>query len=625
MRIVGDQPVSIVTGEQPLSEQQMELVKQVYSRFEIFEHACRPYHDEARVVREILRLRDPQQDAPDAKEKTLQLHTLKSTFNNHVADQMENLPEPRIMPETPDLSQQAMDLQDALRYIIYDVNNYTEIHRRRAEDLYGPGTAITQIVWDADMAYGKGDVAIIRWPVEAFLWDPKAENIQDARAVIKTSWHPLSWYAEHYPNAAPYIRDEDSQYNDTGNPESQKGKVSGDEGRAMLLEYWYRTYDAKKRKYTVNVAYCAGGALLEEHKNVYMHGMYPFVLDVHSTIEGQPVGEGLVSELASMMRYINRYARYIDTNLRMSSKARMLVREGSGIDRDALADWSQDLIEGSSVEKGRDWDWLQHAPFNGLALNQMVQMQTDLKQDSGMNSFVRGETTGGIVSGKGISALQESGSKIVRLRTDTLNNGFREIVKHIIWLMSEFYDKERMLMLTGRNGMPREVRLTPEKFFGKKTKGAISPPPYTVQVEVQRRDPAVVASFNEMCMQAYTMAAQAQQFFPLSALFELLNINEKDRLLPIIQGNEQYQQQMQQLQQQNAQMMEQLAAMQKENDNLRVTSMQATNALANVGATTGGGYMPNAHKVAQAGGGPETQAAAVNRARENNSRTIAPR
>jgi hypothetical protein len=473
------------------------------------------------------------------------------------------------------------------------------------------------------MAHGKGDIAIIRWPIEAFLWDPRAENIQDARAVMKVSWHPLSWYEAHYPDAAPYVNEEDGQHNNVGNPQTQKNKPSSDEGRAMLIEYWYRTYNAKTKRYSINVAYCAGGALLEEHKDVYMHGMYPFVLDVHSTIEGQPVGEGLVAELASMMRYINRYARYIDTNLRMSSKGRMVVREGSGIDRNALADWSQDLIEGESIEKGRDWDWLQHAPFNGLALNQMVQMQTDLKQDSGMNSFVRGETTGGIVSGRGITALQESGSKIVRLRTDTLNNGFREIVHQVIWLMSEFYDKERMLLITGRNGKRRAVNIDPETFFGKKGKGAVSPPPYSVQVEIQRRDPAVVAAFNEMCMQAYTMAAQAQQFFPLSALFQLLNIPDKDRLMPVIESNEQYQQQMQQLQQQNAQMMEQLAAMQKENDNLRVTSMQATNALANVGATTGGGYTPQATKVAQAGGGPDTQAAAVNRAREMNSRLTA--
>lgn len=614
-----------IVGDQPLKERQRELVKEVYNRLEIFEQACRPYHEEARVVREILRLRDPQQDAPNAKEKTLQLHTLKSTFNNHVADQMENLPEPRIMPETQALSQQAMDLQDALRYIIYDVNNYTAVHRRRAEDLYGPGTAITQVVWDPDMSYGKGDVAIIRWPVEAFLWDPNAQDIQDARAVIKVSWHPLSWYKAHYPDAAPYVCADEGEHNNTGNPESQKSKQNGDEERAMLLEYWYRTYDAKARRYTINVAYCAGGALLDEQENVFMHGMYPFVIDVHSTIEGQPVGEGLVSELASMMRYINKYARYIDTNLRMSSKARMLVRTGSGIDRNMLADWNQDLIEGDGVEKGRDWDWLQHAPFNGLALNQMVQMQNDLKQDSGMNSFVRGETTGGIVSGKGIAALQESGSKIVRLRTDTLNNGFREIVRQVIWLMSEFYDKDRMLLITGRDGKTREITISPEKFFGKKGKGAVSPPPYTVQVEVQRRDPAVVAAYNEMCMQAYTMAAQAQQYFPLSALFELLNINDKDRILPIIQQNEGFQQQLQQLQRQNAQMMEQLAAMQKENDNLRVTNTQTTNALANVGAALGGGYTPQATKVAQAGGGPDTQAAAVNRAREMNSRTIAAR
>ena len=32
----------------------------------------------------------------------------------------------------------------------------------------------------------------------------------------------------------------------------------------MLVEYWYRLYDAKKRRYTINVAYLAGGVLLEK-------------------------------------------------------------------------------------------------------------------------------------------------------------------------------------------------------------------------------------------------------------------------------------------------------------------------------------------------------------------------
>ncbi len=565
-------------GEQPLKEEERELLTEIYNRLEVFEQGCRPYHDAAREAREILRMRDPKQDPEPTNEPTLQLQTLKSTFNNVVAEQMQNMPEARILPETPGQQALADDLQDAVRFVVYDVNNYEQIHRRRAEDLYASGTAIIQTVWDPTMNYGRGDIALIRWPVEAFLWDTKAENIQDSRACIKVSWHPLSWYAAHYPDKAMYVNAEDGQHNQVGMPESQKDMLGEDEGRAMLLEYWYRTFDAKAKRYTINVAYCAGGALLEDHKDVYWHGMYPFDLDVHSTIEGSMVGEGLVKELAPMMRYINRYAKYIDTNLRMSSKGRILTRRGSGIDREALADWSKDMVEGDSIENGRDWAWMQHAPLNGMIVTQMLQMQNDLKQDSGANQFTRGETMNGITSGKAIASLQAAGGKITSLRTDTLNNGFREMVKKVIWLMAEYYDEDRMMLITGRDGKSRQVNVY--SLFGHRGKGAVEPPPYMVQIEINQKNPVRIEAQNEMFMQAYTMAAQAQQFFPLSSLFEMLNIDGKDRLLPVIRQNEQWQAQMQQMQAQMQQMQEANTQLTQERDNLRTATTQMSNALA---------------------------------------------
>ncbi len=595
------------TSEQPLNERERKLVEQVYARMETFEQGNRPFHEQAKLVREILRLRDPLQDTKGEKEPTLQLQTLKSTFNNCVADQMQNLPEARILPETPEQEEAAMDLQDMVHYIVYVVNAYEELHRRRTEDLYGPGTAITQVTWDRTLRGGKGDIALIRWPVEAFLWDPKAENIQDARAVIKVSWHPMSWYAQHYPKVAPYIHAEEGQHNEVGVPEVQKDKTGGDEGSAALLEYWYRTFDASSRRYAINVAYCAGGALLEECENVYRHGMYPFIVDVHSTVEGSMAGEGMVVELAPMMRYINRYARYMDTNARMASKSRMLVRKNSGIDRKELADWSQDMIEGDSVTQGEDWGWLQHAPFSSVIAQQMLQMQSDLKMDSGANQYTRGESTAGVTSSKMLAALQTAGGKITSLRTDTLNAGFKRMVEQILWLMAEFYDDKRALAITGRDGKLRELKTKHSKLFGSN-----GPPPFMVQVEVNRRSPVRVEAQNEMFMQAYTMAAQAQQYFPLSALFRLLNVDGKDRLLPIIEEYEKHQQQMMSIQQQNEQLVEQLAQLQKEKESLQMTATQMTNALASVQAA--GGVMPaQRSKVAQVGANPNP----VNQARES--------
>lgn len=602
-------------SEQPLDEEQQKLLQTVYDRLLMFEEGCRPYHDAAREARAIVRLKDPGQDAPGATEKALQLQTLKSTFNNCVADQMQNIPEAKLLPETPDKQDAVDDLQDLVHHVVYEVNNFEEIHRRRAEDFYGPGTVITQIAWDDDASYGKGDVAIIRWPIEAFLWDPQADRLEDCRAVMKLSWHPLSWYKEHWPEAAPYIADEEDQYNQVGMSDVQKEKLSNDEGRAMMIEYWYREYDAKKNRYSINVAYCAGHALLEDSKNVYMHGMYPFVVERCDTIEGCLAGDGMVNELTPMMRYINRYAQYIDMNLRMSSKGRLLTRRGANIDKEALADWSQDIIEGDRVTQGEDVTWLQNVPFNGMISNQMLQFQTDLKADAGANQFTRGETTGGIVSGKAISALQTAGAKIQVSRTQILNNGFKQMVKHILWLMAEFYDEERVVMVTGRkDGTRRKIAMNAKKFFDKPKKGVLAPPPYTVQVECITRDPSRIDQINNLYMEAFTMAAQMQQYFPLSALFRLLNIEGKDRLLPVIEENEQQQATMQQMQQQIEQMTAQMQQLQQENQSLKLTSTDLTNALASAGVSTNQ-QQATAARMPQAGMQVNTRQALIDNAR----------
>lgn len=594
----------VVYSEQPLDEDERKLKEKVYTRLELFLRDCREFHDHAREMREIVRMRDPEQDAPqnnsEQTERTLQLQTLRSTFKNDVADQMLALPEAKLIPETEELTLAVEDMQDLVHHVVYETNAYTETHRKRAGDFYSTGTAITEIAWDPDMGWGRGDIAILRWPIESFLWDRQADNLQDCRAVIKVSWHPMEWYKEHYPEIYPYMSAENGLWEDVGMTPEQQDRLTEDEQRAMLVEYWWRSYNASTRRYKINVAYCAGGALIEKKEDVYTHGMYPFVVDVYDPLEGCMVGDGLTDELAPMMRYINRYARYIDTNLRMSSKGRLLTRRESGIDTEALRNWENDIIEGDSVEQGRDWAWMQHVPFNGMISQQMLQFMSDLKQDSGQNQFSRGETTGGIVSGKAITALQTAGGKIQQMYTSVLATGFKQIVEQVLWLVSQFYDSTRVLMVLGQNRMARPLRFDNEKYFGKKGK-EISPPPYLVQIEIVSKDPSRIEARNQMYMQAYTMAAQAQQFFPLSSLFQILNVEGKDQLMPVIMANEQYQQQMQQMQQQLEQMGAQMEQLQKENNNLKQVSSQMTNALASVRGFTGNRQQPQPMTVPQQG------------------------
>ena len=532
-------------SEQPLSQSEKDLVTEAYARLQIFGDGCREMHSRAREARRIALLDDPQQDLPGTppEQRTLQLQTLKSTLNNCVADQMDNMPEAVMMPETPEMQDTAEDLTDIVRFIL-DQNHFENLHRRRVEDCFITGTSVTQIAWDEDMDSGRGNVALVRWPVEAFLWDPVAEDIQDARALIKVSWHPLSWYAARYPDKAKYVGPEEYAHDGVGVPDAWADKQFGDEDRAMLMEYWYRRYNAKTRRYTVNVAYIAGNALLEHATDVYDHGMYPFVLDVFTPIEGLPVGNGMVHEFAPMMRYINRYYHYLDESMRMSSKVRLLVRRTAKIDNDALTDWQKNIIEGEQIDDDAV-RWFQSSPLTGAASGVAVQFQVDMKQDSGQNQFTRGETAGGVTAASAIAALQEAGGKITRLRTNVLNDGFRRIAYQAMWLISQFYTDAQTRLITGKDGNPRVVNMNAAHLFGERRKGALPPPPYTVQVQVQRRNPMRVQAQNELYLQAFSMAAQGGQNFPLTALFELLQVDGKDRILPVLRQVEQDQKVMQ--------------------------------------------------------------------------------
>ena len=239
-----------------MTDEEKKLVEEAYGRLRIWRDGCREIHDRAKESRKILLLQDPKQDIQTKSrrkdKKTIQLQTLKSTFNNCIADQMDNMPEALMVPETKELESVAEDLTDIVRFVMAR-NNYESLHRRRVEDCFCTGTAVTQVAWDTTMDHGKGNIAILRWPIESFLWDPASETLEDARAVFKVSWHPKSWFEQHYPDQYKDIGADEGDWTGLGMPDSQDETQPGDEERVLLVEYWYRLYDAEKERYTINV------------------------------------------------------------------------------------------------------------------------------------------------------------------------------------------------------------------------------------------------------------------------------------------------------------------------------------------------------------------------------------
>ena len=509
---------------QKLTDREKEILAEGKRLFDLFKGQNKAYKQEVAVARKIAQLKDPdQEDIP-------QLHTLRSTLVSAVADQMDNIPEARIYPERPDTQEKAEQLTDIVQYV-FGINDFPRLNRERIEDNFIAGTSALQYVWDPDANAGKGDIAIIVCPIESIEWDYASRELQQSRAVFRKSWYPRSYFDQHYPDKADYIRSAVYFRSDVEGVGPQTS-VADEDDEILLLEYWYRVFDAEKRRYVIHVAYIAGDCLLYSSEKahpegIYQHGRYPFVFDVYTRVYNQMHGNGMVMELAPMQRAINRYAQYIDDNARINSRNRILYDDASGINEDDLKNLTKQLVKGDNISDNHI-RWFPESRLSPSVQANMYGFIDMMKQDSGQTQFNRGETAGGVTAMGAIQSLQEAGNKTSRFRTEVFKYGTKEGVEQILWLVKQFYKNDKIITIVGDNGKIKDIH-TKDLFGGEEIM------PYAVRIQIQRNNPLRVQAENDLIMQLFNAAAQQNQALDIGLMIRLLQVDGKDRFLKAIE------------------------------------------------------------------------------------------
>lgn len=556
-------------GEQPLNEAQRAIVKRGYELFRFFYDKHREAHLEMAEARKIRQLRheDRARTAPPST-------ALMSSIDNVIADQIDNMPEALLMPEREETAQSAEEMTDIIGYVMYQAG-WPGKYQTIMEDAAVTGTGIAEVLWDEDASDGEGLVNILVWHPEDIYPDPQYEDIQNGRAVFKVTHTTIAWVEEHYPEAKGYIRE------DEYTREGEQALIEAPDGdqKVTLIEYWYKRYDSKKRRYRVHMAQLAGGALLfstetdygvdkkgEYDEGVYAHGQYPFIFYRYRDVYGKPFGTGLVHDYKDSQNAIDRYQKYIDDNARMSSVSKTYVRKNS-VPVEDVADMSKTVVEYSGSEINNDIITKQTAPLNNQVFQMMEYLASTMKQDSGQNQFSRGEGGLGVTAASAIQALQEAGGKITRMHTEKFKDAFREMIEQALWVLSEYMDPERKLRIVGGwdstgNMKDRLVQIIAPKAEGDK----LPKPAYHVRVQVQKNNPLQIQAGNELLTQAAQVCAQYGSPLPPETFIGLLQgYPNKTSILKAVKQNSQIQQQMQQLKAQNEQLTAQLNQQKKAN------------------------------------------------------------
>ena len=576
-RMPGDirlDPGRHVPQEQPLGEEDRALVGRAYQLFDYCCDKLRAEHDEMRRARQMRGL------SQDERSRTAPVsNTLNSCIDNVIADQMDNMPEAKLVPEREETAQSAEEMSDVVSYVLYQ-SGFNSTYQRLMEDAVVAGTGVAQVFWDEDAENGEGMASVLAWHPEDFYPDPMAEDIQDGRGCFKATNTTVAWVEEHYPKAAGYV------HSDDGTRRGEEVTVEAPDGdeHTTLIEFWYRRYDAESRRYRVHMAQLAGGALLcstqtgyglehpEQYKTgVYAHGRLPFVLYRYREVWRRPFGTGLIHDYRETQMAIDRYIKYIDDNARQSSRQRHFIRRGCGIDADTVADYSRDIIEWDGSDIREVMQTVQAQPLNGQVYQMMQYLSDTMKQDCGQNQFARGEGGLGVTAATAIQALQEAGGKITRWHTGQFKEAFREMVEQIMWVLSEYMTPERKLRIVGGwdstgNMTDRTISLNAPGAVG----DALPKPAYTVRVQVQKNNPLQIQADNEFLQQVAQVCAQYGQPLPPESVIGLMEgYRTKSSVLRVVQQNSAQQQEMMQLRQAVEQLSSELEQQKKLSAGLR--------------------------------------------------------
>ena len=431
---------------------------------------------------------------------------LFSTLESLLADVMDNYPRAQILYEESKDDRVAEGLERVINNILRK-RGYRSTYREKARHALKKGVSVQEVYWDSGLNGGIGDINIGVWDIKHFLFDPACENIQDGRAVFKFGFYHKDWYQKYYPSAVLKMRP-DQYIRDT-----VIDSISADD-EWMMIEYLYKTLDADGRD-VVHMAKLAGGVLLERSEKtkpegMYCHGMYPFIVEPLYRLEGSPIGLGIIDVFKNLQQYADKLDQIILKNTLMSGKLKMLINKNADIDEDAMMDWSKEVVSAARIDDGAV-RWFQAAPLNPYVLAHMNGKLNAIKEESGQNQFVRGDTTQGVTAASAILALQKAGSKRSRMIIDQMYDGFADLVRMMIALIRENYTESRVFRMDTKEGTfdlsfsgdllnyeYDEMLKRPIITDGEKKRRYIG---FEVMVDVEKNTPYQTLYLNEMAMQ----------------------------------------------------------------------------------------------------------------------------
>lgn len=509
-------------------------------------------------------------EAGKAKVEVGSAWAVNSILNKH-ADFMDSFPKANVLAREADDEEEAQILSKILP-AIEEHTDAEQVYNTAGYDFLIDGTAITAVLWDPMAHDGMGDIKKTNVDIHNVFWQPGIEDIQQSKYFFDVSVADVNDVKLQYPDIADrigggkqgfiteYIHDDNINHqNDIEIINCYYKKL---EMRPVLINIDPQTVAQHLvPREILHMAIIIGDQCVfcsednpEYQDGFYKHGKYPYVFRKCFPVKDSPCGFGYLDIMKYPQRDIDKLDQAIMKNTMMKAKPRWWVKKNADINKEAFADWDEEIVEVGSGDLGSAVQQMDVDTLPAIVETHLEAKIDELKEISGNRDFSQGSTASGVTAASAIAALQEAGSKLSRDINKAMYRGSREEYYLEIELIRQFYTEPRTFRIddgTGRyeymdysnvNIAPQDIT-TPE---GTRHKKSI----FDLEVSAEKQSPFSRASQNETAKELYQMGLFAPDN-ATSALvcLDMMEFEGKEKIKQQIQQNDTFMQQFQQMQQ----------------------------------------------------------------------------
>lgn len=509
-------------------------------------------------------------EAGKAKVEVGSAWAVNSILNKH-ADFMDSFPKANVLAREADDEEEAQILSKILP-AIEEHTDAEQVYNTAGYDFLIDGTAITAVLWDPMAHDGMGDIKKTNVDIHNVFWQPGIEDIQQSKYFFDVSVADVNDVKLQYPDIAEkigggkqgfiteYIHDDNINHqNDIEIINCYYKKL---EMRPVIINIDPQTVATHLTpREILHMAIIIGDQCVfcsednpEYQDGFYKHGKYPYVFRKCFPVKDSPCGFGYLDIMKYPQRDIDKLDQAIMKNTMMKAKPRWWVKKNADINKEAFADWDEEIVEVGSGDLGSAVQQMDVDTLPAIVETHLEAKIDELKEISGNRDFSQGSTASGVTAASAIAALQEAGSKLSRDINKAMYRGSREEYYLEIELIRQFYTEPRTFRIddgTGRyeymdysnvNIAPQDIT-TPE---GTRHKKSI----FDLEVSAEKQSPFSRASQNETAKELYQMGLFAPDN-ATSALvcLGMMEFEGKEKIKQQIQQNDTFMQQFQQMQQ----------------------------------------------------------------------------